>query len=114
VTSRWDSCLEKSTVDAIFAVRQLVENYGTVGKDFFVAFIDLEKAFDRVPREVIWWEFRKKVVMEMYREAETAVQIEGKKTAWFEVKLGVHQGIVLSPLLFEIVMEALTDHLNKV
>jgi len=26
-----------------------------------------------------------KVVMEMYRKAETAVQIQGKKTAWFEV-----------------------------
>lgn len=34
-------------------------------------------------------------------------------TAWFEVKVGVHQGSVLSPLLFAIVMDALTDHLNK-
>jgi len=54
-----------------------------------------------------------KAVMEMYREAKTAVQIEGKKTAWFEVKVGVHQGSVLSPLLFAIVIDALTDHLNN-
>jgi len=73
----------------------------------------LAKAFDRVSREVIWWALRKKVVMEMYQKAETAVQIEGKKTAWFEVKVGVHQGSVLSPLLFAIVMDALTDILNK-
>jgi len=84
-------------------------------------FIDLEKAFDRVPKEVIWWALRKKgvmepevrAVMEMYREAETAVQIEGKKIAWIEVKVGVHQGSVLSPLQFAIVMDALTDHPNK-
>jgi len=38
-----------------------------------------------------------RAVMEMYREAETAVQTKGKKTAWFEV--GMHQGSVLSPLL---------------
>jgi len=53
-----------------------------------------------------------RAVIKMYREAETAVQIEVKKTAWFEVKVGVHQGSVLSPLLFAIVMDALTDHLN--
>jgi len=38
----------KSTVDAIFAVRRLVERYRTVRKDLFVAFIDLKKAFDCV------------------------------------------------------------------
>jgi len=43
-----------------------------------------------------------RAVMEMYQEAETAMQIEGKKTAWFEVKVGVHQDSVLSPLLFAI------------
>jgi len=51
----------KSTVNAILAVRQLVEKYGTVGKDLFVAFIDLEKASHRVPREVIWWALRKNI-----------------------------------------------------
>jgi len=49
----------------------------------------------------------------MYREAETAVQIKGKKTAWFEVKVCIHQGFVLNSLLFAIVMNVLTDHLNK-
>jgi len=80
----------KSTIDVIFTVRQLVEKYGTAGKNLFVAFIDLEKAFDCVPREVIWWALRKKgviepevrAVMEMYQEAETAMQIEGKKEGW--------------------------------
>jgi len=31
----------KSTIGAIFAVKQLIEKYGIVGKDFFVAFMDL-------------------------------------------------------------------------
>jgi len=59
----------------------LVEKYGKVGKDLFVAIIDLKKAFDRVPREIIWWALRKegvmelkvRAVMEMHWEAETAV-----------------------------------------
>jgi len=84
----------KSTVETIFAVRQLIEKYGTVGKDLFVAFINLEKAFNHVSREVIWWALRKKGVMEpvvraveMYREAETTLQIKVKRLHCLKLKL---------------------------
>src|SRR5207244_8884791 len=46
----------KGTPDAIFIVRQLQEKYLAKTKDLWMAFIDLEKAFDRVRREVLWWE----------------------------------------------------------
>ena len=43
----------KGTTDAIFVVRQMQEKFLAKKRALFFAFVDLEKAFDRVPREVI-------------------------------------------------------------
>jgi len=48
------------------------------------------------------------VIQAMYAGATTAVKINNGEIAEFEVKVGVHQGSVLSPLLFIIVLEALS------
>ena len=80
-----------------------------------MAFVDLEKAFDRVPRKVIWWALRKlgvdewivQLVQGMYSNARSRVRVGEGYSEEFEVKVGVHQGSVLSPLLFIIVLEAL-------
>jgi len=43
----------KRTTDAIFIVRQMQENFTVKGKKLYFGFVHLEKAFDRIPREVI-------------------------------------------------------------
>jgi len=48
----------KGTTDAIFVARQMQENFRVKGKNLYFGFVDLEKAFDRVPREVISWAMR--------------------------------------------------------
>ena len=48
----------KGTVDAIFMMRQLQVKFLEKRKDLFFAFVDLEKAFDRVPRKVVRWVLR--------------------------------------------------------
>ena len=48
----------RGTTDAIFVVRQLQEKYLAANKRLYMAFVDLEKAFDRVPQKVIWWVLR--------------------------------------------------------
>ena len=51
---------DRGTTDAIFVVRQLQEKYLAANKRLYMAFVDLEKVFDRVPWKVIWWALRKR------------------------------------------------------
>ena len=80
-----------------------------------MAYIDLEKAFDRVPRKVLWWALRSlgveewdvRVIQSMYTDVKSHVGVNGQYSKEFGVGVGVHQGSVLSPLLFILVLEAL-------
>ena len=110
----------RGTTDAIFILRQLPEKHLVAGKPLYLAFIDLEKDHDRVSREVIWWCMRKlkidewlvRIVQSMYKEVKSRVRVGDDYSNSFDVRVGVHQGSVLSPLLFVIVLEALSMELR--
>ena len=55
----------RGTTDAISIVRQLLEKFLDRNKNLLFAFIDLEKAFDRVPHKVLLWAMRVVGVLEM-------------------------------------------------
>ena len=106
----------RGTIDAISIVRQLQEKHLAANKPLYMAFVDLEKAFDRVPRDVIWWAMRKlgidewlvHLVQSMYKDLRSRIRVVDGYSEEFGVGVGVHQGSVLSPLLFIIVLEALS------
>ena len=106
----------RGTTDAIFIVRQLQEKHLAANRPLHMAFVDLEKAFDRVPRDVIWWAMRKLgtdkwlvcLVQSMYKDVRSRVRAGDGYSEEFGVGVGVHQGSVLSPLLVIIVLEALS------
>ncbi|KAI5618310.1 hypothetical protein C0J50_22292 [Silurus asotus] len=102
----------KSTTDALFALRMLVGKYREGQKELHCIFVDLKKAYDRVPREELWYCMRKsgvsekyvRVVQDMYEDSVTAVKCAVGTTDWFRVKVGLHQGSALSPFLFAVVI----------
>ena len=103
------------TTDAIFLMRQLQEKYLAKRRNLYLAFVDLEKAFNRAPRKVIWWAMRVVKIPEwiitlvkaMYN-ARSRVRVDCEYSDVFSVNVGVHQGSVLSPFLFLIILEALS------
>ena len=82
----------------------------------YVAFVDLEKAFDRVPREVLCWCPIVSLVKEMYNGATTRVRTECDVPAKFRVTVVLHQGAALSPFQCGVVVdrEILTNNFCRV
>jgi hypothetical protein len=87
-------------------------------KILYHIFVDLEKAFDKVPRCAIEWALRRqmvperliRMVMALYSNTRSRVQVAGKTSEYFNIEVDVHQGSTLSPLLFILVMEEATNY----
>ncbi|KAK3535543.1 hypothetical protein QTP70_016813, partial [Hemibagrus guttatus] len=111
----------KSTTDAIFALRILMEKYRDGQRELHCVFVDLEKAYDRVLREELWYCMRKsgvaekyvRVVQDMYERSRTVERCAVGQTEEFNVEVGLHQGSALSPFLFAIVMDQLSEEVRQ-
>ena len=98
----------------------LLKNSETQKEVAFYIFVDLENAFDSVPRENISFALWQKSVpkylvdrvMSFYKGYKTAASVDGELSSCeikLSVKVCIHQGSALSPLLFIIVMDILTE-----
>ena len=111
----------KGTTNAMFALRMLMEKYREGQRELHCVFVDLEKAYDRVPKEELWYCMRKSGIVEKYvqlvqdmcEESKTVVRCAVGTAESFNIKVGLHQGSVLSLFLFAVIMDRLTDEVRR-
>ena len=103
----------RSTVDQLFTLRQITEKYKEVQRPLYLCYIDYQKAFDTVWQEGLWAAMQhlgypSKIVnllQSLYKIFKSAVRVDNDLTDWFQTLTGVRQGCILSPQLFNILLE---------
>ena len=103
----------RSTVEQIANVRILGKKYCNNQMELYHNFIDFKKAFDRVWREALWSLMRKhnmgtamvRVIESLYNNNSNAVMTNNNNLEWLQTTVGVRQGCILSPCLFNIFLK---------
>ena len=106
----------RGTSDGMYVLRQMVEKRLEVQGSMALGFVVLEKAFDTVPREMVmatlrWMgipEAEVRMVEGTYEKTTARVVVGEGSSDEFEVKIGLRQGSVLSPLLFIAVLDLIS------
>src|SRR5215469_2260738 len=111
----------RGCVDQIFAVKGLCENNREKGREIYLGFMDLEKAYDRIDREALWRVVRKygvngrliTALKSFYVNSRACVKMDGWVGERFEVKVGLRQGCVMSPWLFNVYIDSIEREVKR-
>ena len=106
----------RSTIEQIFNLRILCEKYLQKQQDLYHVLINFKKTFDRVWHAALLATMKKynistsliRVLKTSYDKATCAVLFNSSIGDWFRTTVGARQGCLLSPTLFNTVLEK--DH----
>ena len=104
-----DCINECVSIDHVFALKSLFDIFNYQKKKLFCAFVDYEKAFDKIWRDGLWYKLVMHgikgkvldVIKNMYKSIKSCVLDSRKvQSQHFESHIGLRQGENLSPILF--------------
>jgi reverse transcriptase-like protein len=103
----------RGCVDQIYSLKECLAMSKQKGKELYMCFVDLRKAYDSVNRDLLWKamgeygvsEKTVKIVNSLYENTRAQVRVKGVLSDFLSLKTGVKQGCVLSPLLFNIFLD---------
>uniref|UniRef100_A0AAQ4S6N9 Reverse transcriptase domain-containing protein n=1 Tax=Gasterosteus aculeatus aculeatus TaxID=481459 RepID=A0AAQ4S6N9_GASAC len=106
----------RGTTDQLFILSRIIEGAWEYAHPVYMCFVDLEKAYDRVPREILWEVLREYgvrgsllgAIQSLYAQSESCVRVLGSKSKAFPVGVGLRQGCALSPILFVVFMDRIS------
>ena len=86
-----------STVGAIFSLHTLIEHYLNNNKRLYVGFIDLNKCFDSIYRNALWFKLFNsgiqgkvlKIIRDMYQSVKSCVKHCNSFSDLFEYSIGL-------------------------
>ena len=114
----------RTTLDHLSTVMSLTETQKALKKDIYVAFIDFSKAYDSIPRHILWENLKQSgicgqrcghlynAIISLYTTVKSCVGINGISTNFFDFKCGLKQGCLLSPLLFSLYVNDLIQEMK--
>ena len=105
------------TTDHILSLKCLTDVYLFREKKLFCAFIDYKKAFDSVNRSYLWRKLLNhvidykmlKIIHNLYANVKSCVRVGHLKSELFCSNVGLRQGEYLTPLLFSLFLNDLTE-----
>ena len=109
------------TSDAHIIINNLIQKYCHKNNSkIFSCFVDFSKAFDTIPRDILLKKLLShnikgkffNIIRNIYADDKAGIKIQNQCTETFEINMGVRQGCVLSPLLFNIFLSDLPQKLD--
>ncbi|KAK3558133.1 hypothetical protein QTP86_009867 [Hemibagrus guttatus] len=108
----------RGTLDQLYTLHRVLKGSWEFAQPVHMCFVDLEKAFDRVPHGILWevlWEYGVRgplvrAVWSLYNRSRSLVRIASCKSDLFPVHVGLRQGCPLSPFLFIVFMDRISRH----